>query len=175
VQFPAFADELEARTRIYDTLMRFCRGVDRKDWRLLASAFHEDATADHGWVVGNAHKELVPGMMKRHEDIDHSAHLLGNIACEFSSPTAAAVESYLVVMQRDRPDANGFVRRIQGALRYVDRFEKRDGAGWLIADRVLVWGDVVATSDRAGSEVPPGATEQRRDGRDPVEQPRAQQ
>ena len=41
--FDSFLDELEARTEIADTLKRFVRGIDRKDWALALSTYHADA------------------------------------------------------------------------------------------------------------------------------------
>lgn len=168
--FPTFLDELHARTRIHDTLLRFCRGVDRKDWPLLLSAFHDDATDDHGWVAGNPARHLVPGLQARHETVEHSAHLVSNVAYDFLSRTEARVESYGTVTQRARPDASGAVARTQAAVRYLDLFQTRNGGDWLIAERVLVWGDLIVTSSTAGFEPPPGFVVQRRDGQDPLEQ-----
>jgi hypothetical protein len=110
-RFPTFLDELEARTRIYDSLLRVSRGVDRKDWRLVLSAYLEDGTDDHGFVQGSLARNVVPELKVRHEVVEHSSHFTCNIAYNFHSATRARVESYGLVMHREQPGADGSVRR----------------------------------------------------------------
>src|SRR3546814_17297581 len=52
-------ENLEAQMRasldkhaIYEALMRYCRGVDRGDNAMLASAYHADGIDDHGFWNG---------------------------------------------------------------------------------------------------------------------------
>lgn len=167
--FAAFLDELEARTRIHDTLLRFCRGIDRKDWKLLLSAFHEDAVDNHGWISGSPRHDLVPALQARHGTVEHSAHVLTNVAYTFLSATEARVESYATVTQRES-DAQGQTKRMQALVRYIDLFQRRDSGEWLIADRTLVYGDVIVTSSGLPFDPPATFVVQRRDGNDPLEQ-----
>jgi hypothetical protein len=170
LHFESFLDEAEARTRIQDTLLRFCRGVDRKDWDMLLSAFHEDASDDHGWVSGSPSRDLVPALRERHRDVEHSSHMITNVSCDFLSANNARVESYGLVSQRSAPDDSGKVRRMQATVRYVDHLERRGrGEDWLIATRVLVYGDSVVTVLDAPFTPAPGSVVQRRDGSDPLE------
>lgn len=171
-RFPTFLDELEARTRIYDSLVRVSRGVDRKDWQLLLSAYTEEATDNHGFAHGSVARNVVPELKVRHEGVEHSAHLTGNIAYKFLSATNARVESYGLVMHREQPGADGRVRRLQVAARYVDRFVK-SGDDWLIAERVVVLGDIVTIDADSGFDPPSGYVVQRRDGNDLLEQQEA--
>ena len=39
--------KLLAESEIRDVIFRYCRGVDRKDFALVRSAFHDDATLDY--------------------------------------------------------------------------------------------------------------------------------
>jgi hypothetical protein len=41
------------RQAILDCLTRYCRGVDRFDRDLLLSAYHPDATDNHGVFIGS--------------------------------------------------------------------------------------------------------------------------
>ena len=50
----AMLQELHDKQAIHDAVMRYCRGVDRLDPVLLASAYHPDAYDDHGsWYQGD--------------------------------------------------------------------------------------------------------------------------
>jgi hypothetical protein len=49
----------------------------------------------------------------------------------------------------------------------------KSGDDWLIAERVVVWGDVVTTYAVAGFDPPSGHVVQRRDGNDLLEQQEA--
>jgi hypothetical protein len=165
--FANAADELLARIHIQETLLRFCRGIDRKDWPLLLSAFHEDATDDHGWVKGRAHEMLVPALQSRHKTVTHSVHYLTNVSIAFVSPSVASVESYVLVVQRQPTQDGVGAERTMAAVRYVDRLEARDSA-WRIASRVLVYGDMLTVTDEATFALPDEFTQQRRDGFDPI-------
>jgi hypothetical protein len=43
--FGTFLEEIEARTAIEDCLKRFARAVDRQDWALARTLYHEGAFA----------------------------------------------------------------------------------------------------------------------------------
>jgi hypothetical protein len=43
---------LEASAEIYDCMMRYARGIDRRDRELLRSAYHDGAVDDHVGFVG---------------------------------------------------------------------------------------------------------------------------
>jgi hypothetical protein len=142
------AGQLIARAEIYDALMRYLRGCDRKDMDLVRSAYFPDANHNHGDVNGTV-EELVAwiasptgGMHhlmavngREVERIPQVMHFIGNIAYEFASDTVAIVESYALTLQIEQHE-DGSQTFQEIGLRYVDRFEKRDGE-WRIADRVV--------------------------------------
>ncbi|MEY3566868.1 MAG: hypothetical protein RLZ19_882, partial [Actinomycetota bacterium] len=45
-------DEVVAREHIRDVVYRYARGVDRRDFDLVRSCYHPDATDDHGPFTG---------------------------------------------------------------------------------------------------------------------------
>ncbi|HJY93624.1 MAG TPA: nuclear transport factor 2 family protein, partial [Streptosporangiaceae bacterium] len=45
--------EAAAAEAIRQAALRYCRGVDRLDAELMRSAYHNDATDDHGVFVGS--------------------------------------------------------------------------------------------------------------------------
>jgi hypothetical protein len=133
--------ELRAEREIRRAILRYLRGVDRKDFELMASAYHEDAYEDHGPFQGGV-REFVEWVRRRHETIEQAMHFLGNCLIEVEGSRAFA-ESYCIVVQHERTGVTGFgsalptYKRTTMGIRYVDRFEER-GKQWKIAHRILV-------------------------------------
>lgn len=151
--------ELSAQQEIRDTLMRYCRGIDRADEDLINSAFHPDAIDDHGSpgpatdLARRVVADSQPQMM----------HFTGNVLIDLVGDTAY-VESYFISFAPH--DAAGRTSTRTRAGRYLDRFEHRDGA-WKIAYRMVV--DEWARLDEL-TELPDGVGVHRgtRDQDDPV-------
>ena len=122
--------EMADRMEIHQTLMRYCRGVDRADEDLINSAFHPGAIDDHG--TPRPATELAYGVART----SHSQlmHFTGNVLIELEGDTAY-VESYF--MSISPTDVDGKTHTRFRAGRYLDRFERRDGA-WKIAHRMVV-------------------------------------
>lgn len=124
------------RQDIVDCLMRYARGVDRNDWELMASAYHDDAMDDHGYFVGRG-KDLVKwseAYRKQNPHVVILRHVLSNHTIDFDGADTAHVETYWtndVVVPGDEPKLRTSIGR------YVDRFERREGQ-WRIAARVVV-------------------------------------
>ena len=162
--FSNFVDEMRARVEIEDVLKRFIRGVDRQDWKLALSTYHDDARDEHGFFSGPA-REFIEVCARAHEHQTHSMHLMTNILIEFVARDKALVESYCTVFQRFGREADGVapgsngVRKLATA-RYIDRFEERAGA-WRVAHRRLVFGDIQTEQMTEPAGFPPGFTEQR--------------
>src|SRR5690606_7233204 len=131
---------------IEDALIRYCRGVDRRDMDFARSAYHTDAYDDHGTFAGSV-DELVRWMARRHEHIWQSMHCLGQIWIHLREHIAA-VESYCTAVSTlgpgavdsrrryipDPEDDDGWPLQVTTFVRYLDRFELRD-PGWRIAYR----------------------------------------
>ena len=146
------------RQKICDALSRYARGVDRREWALVAGAYHPDAHDDHGGYKGGV-TGLLEWLERRHALIEQSMHFLGNCIIEFESDTAAVAETYCVVYQRYGEEARETIqlwlgdqelppgKRLMAELlcRYVDRFEQRDGQ-WRIARRTVVMEEVKAVA-----------------------------
>jgi hypothetical protein len=158
--FDDFLDELRARLAIEDALKRFMRGIDRMDWALARSTYHDDAVDEHGFFRG-APDAFLAVVARAHERQDHSMHFVSNIQVEFVARRAALVETYVLVFQRflPGPEAPEGVRKIATA-RYVDRFEERERE-WKVAWRTVVFGDVQSEPLTGPFAFPPGFTEQR--------------
>jgi hypothetical protein len=124
--------ELQDRQAILDCLMRYSRGVDRLDRELILSAYHPDAIDDHGMFVGDR-EAFADWVLKMHGSTHLShQHCLFNHSCELVGEVAHA-ETYFMFagMNQSGPPF------VMSGGRYIDRFEKRDGA-WAIADRLCI-------------------------------------
>jgi SnoaL-like domain len=159
--------DLLDRHEIQDALLRYCRGVDRKDFSMMASAYHADAYDDHGGYRGD-----IPGLIEwvraGHEAVEQSQHFLANCLIEINGDVAV-VETYGIVLQRmaaDPAQPDRLERRhLTFSLRYLDRFERRAN-GWRIAERVTALETVkIEVRDPA---VPDGVTVGSRGPQDPL-------
>lgn len=124
-------DDIVAELEIRRALYRYCRGVDRGDAAMIASAYHDDADENHGPFSGTGREfaeHLVPLMDKAPEV---SQHQVTNVLIEREGETAR-VESYFIAFHAQDAGGRAFVTG-----RYLDRFERRDGE-WKIAQRRVV-------------------------------------
>lgn len=128
---------------IYETLCRYARGVDRGDWDLVRSTYHEDAYDSHGDYRGDI-DGLIAWLEKLFHGVDNSMHFLGNCLIEFSSDHSALVETYFISRRLRAPKGEELkFAQAQDAIsrdywgRYVDLFERREGQ-WRVAHRTVV-------------------------------------
>lgn len=136
---------------IEQTLYRYARGVDRKDWELVQSAYHPDAIDNHGNYKGPI-DGFISSLKVRHAHISQSLHVISNVLVEFKAENSALVESYFTAYQRLLPTA-GVSRQtyLSGEIasdsdcvdnevigRYVDHFTRLDGQ-WRIQQRDVLF------------------------------------
>ena len=125
------------RIAIQDVLVRYCRGIDRRDVDTIRSVYWPDSYDDHGGFKGNGHafaERVVPALdaqfdATHHSILNSSVDLDGDVA-----HTETYVHAYHVM--KSPPGAPKRVFLYAG--RYIDRLEKRGGA-WRIAHRVCVY------------------------------------
>lgn len=125
-------EEMADREAIRDCLYRYCRGIDRMDGGLLASAYWPGAMDHHSGFTGTV-EQFIDWAIPRLAAMEQSVHMIGNVLIRIEGD-AAKVESYLwsvSVVPGDEP------RRVITCGRYNDRFEKRDDE-WRIAERWVV-------------------------------------
>jgi hypothetical protein len=132
-------DQLVSAAAIREAVYRYCRGVDRADAALTRSAYHPDATDDHGNFKGLA--------------TEFAERVNASHATRWSS-TMHVVANHTAVIDGDVADAETYVvaylHRLDGQAvdvvggRYIDRFERRQG-DWRIATRVYLCEWSVAT------------------------------
>jgi hypothetical protein len=119
------ADILEIR----DVLTRYCLGIDKCDLDLAASAYHEDATEDHGPFVGTARDflSMVMPILRSYETL---VRHITNVSVKFDGDMALS-EAYWIAILRDA------TVDLSQSGRYLDRFERRNGE-WRIAARLAM-------------------------------------
>jgi SnoaL-like domain len=146
--------------QIRQAALRYCRGVDRLDVELMASAYHDDATDDHGVFVGSA-RALCERVVQSHRRYAATMHCVLNHAIEVVDDTHATGEIYNVTyLVRDN---EGERQLFTWWGRYLDRYEYRDDR-WAIAHRVCVheW----TRSEPMGSTMPIAAAQFRQGSAD---------
>lgn len=120
------------RTAIHDCMLRYARGMDRRDRALLRSAYHDDAVDDHVGFVGPV-EDFIDWAFAYHATQTRYQHYLLNHSADIDGDQAHA-ETYYLFVGTDREPADHMT--LSGG-RYVDRLERRDGR-WAIVDRVCI-------------------------------------
>jgi len=126
--------ELIAKQEIAEVVLRYCRGIDRRDEELIRSAYHADAWEHHGAYRGRSIDDFVEYANGRSDLFQRVCHYICNQLIELDGDLAYS-ESYAIALHEARRD--GEVSQTIFGGRYIDRMERREGR-WAIADRVVV-------------------------------------
>jgi hypothetical protein len=147
-------ERIVAEREIKRQLVRYSRGIDRLDEALLAATYHDPSHDDHGYYKGPGGATYSRFMTPRIRAIyKFTLHPLPYVVIDFEG-TAARVESAATPFHV-KVEADGS-RWLYGiGIRYIDRFELRDGL-WRIATRITVhdWNYVA----RMESDMPESAS-----------------
>ena len=127
---PLTIDDLIAREEIGDVIRRLGRGTDRLDEELMASCYHPDGFDDHNAFRGTG-TEFAHWVVTVLPHFVTTMHFIGPPLIRIAGETAHA-DTYCVA--HHLTDTSDMIL----GLRYVDRFERRDGV-WLIAKRVCAF------------------------------------
>jgi len=124
----------EERNAIANCHARYCRGVDRSDKELIASAYWPDAIDHHGIFDGNGHEfaEFIPDFLE--EAYTGTLHQLGQSLIRVNGDHAIT-ETYFTSFHGS---TNGGARKIERVTgRYADHMENRGGV-WKIKERTVI-------------------------------------
>jgi hypothetical protein len=126
-------DRLLDGDEIQQLVLRLARGTDRRDVELIESCYHKDSFDDHGGFQGSGAEfaRWVPEVLSL---FAVTMHFVGTPRLEFDGDVVHG-ETYCVAHHVFPPEDPGGERDSIMALRYLDRFERRDGGPWLIAHR----------------------------------------
>ena len=164
---PAAIARLIAESEIRAVCLRYCRGIDRRDFDIVRDCYHPDALDEHGDVVGTV-EEFIDHARAELSRFETTTHFVGNILVEVDlDGHRARCETYTIAMHRlaARADVRPERDHVVG-LRYIDDFEKRDNR-WRIADRVCVF-DWTRTDPVVGWQFTDAFRRGGFDGTDPV-------
>jgi hypothetical protein len=139
-------DEAAIERLITKLLLRYAHAVDRRDYDAIAGCYWPDATDEHATFTGNA-VDYVAWLREVLPALAVSTHQFTNMLIDVRSSTDASSETYCLnvsvfASSDDSPD-----RLTTALLRYLDRFECREGE-WRIIERHVV-------TDWSRSETPP--------------------
>lgn len=139
----AAINELIAKQQIYDCMMRYSRGIDRRDVDALRSTFHPGAIIDQG--KERTFEQFTDTFAAAGTRGRLMVHFIGNVVIELYGD-AALVESYFVSYHTYAEDGTHYLRMRGG--RYIDRFAERDGH-WKIAHRVVAddWSNISTVTE----------------------------
>ena len=146
--------ELLDKQACVELVYRLARAVDRCDDALLRSLFHPDATDDHGVFHGTA-SDFADWVMPVLEGMRRTQHMIGNVLIVVEGDRALG-ESYFIA-HHHLPQESGPDVFMVAAGRYLDRFERREGA-WRIAHRQAAydWNSAALSTD-SWNRAEPGA------------------
>jgi hypothetical protein len=158
---------LADRAAIHDVLMRYYRSVDRTDWQGIRDCFHPDADLDYGVFFRgdlDAFMEYLEGPTAL-GGFERTVHFAGNELIELEGDSART-ETYCIAHHEPLDEHDWAGAFVIVWLRYVDRFERRDGA-WRSARRKVAveW---VRKDEAGGWEGLPAEVRGRRDDSDPA-------
>jgi len=154
--------ETDDRHEIHDTVLRYCRAVDRLDFPAIRAVYAADGVDHHTGFSGSA-DDYVAWLETLLPRLDGTMHLVGNHLSEVDGDQAVA-ETYGTAVHWGTPTDDPR-RNFTSGFRYVDHFVRTD-QGWRIRERFAVreW----TRSDAGRLLQPEGEGPRgRRDGEDP--------
>ena len=126
--------EISDRIQIDDLLIRYCRAIDTKDWKLLDTCYTADADVDYttsGGIKGK-YPEVRAWLEKALAPFDMTQHLITNTSLELSGDRATA--RTIVFNPMGMKNADGSLHIFYVGAYYVDKLV-RTPDGWRIAER----------------------------------------
>lgn len=127
--------DLAARRDIERAVQNYMRGLDRLDYDLLRSAFHDDAFVDAGLSSGGP-DPYCKFCIEFLGQLGASHHLLGQIRIEMHDHENASGECYFQAWHESFGE-DGHSRDLFIAGRYIDEYSCKNGE-WRIQKRRLI-------------------------------------
>jgi SnoaL-like domain len=139
-------DDLIAKEEIRQAMARYSRGIDRRDEKLVRSAYHEDSVDDHGLGFGGSGYDIAAGTQAFPPEWKMTTHFLGQHLIEVDGDRASSevyFESHQIIQAPDNVEWDWEV-----GGRYLDHWERRGEGEFLITKRVVVYDWMRTTPNR---------------------------
>jgi 3-phenylpropionate/cinnamic acid dioxygenase small subunit len=80
-----------------DVLVRYCTGIDSKDWELFRTVWTDDVDADYGDDIGHwtSGDEITSWMENAHKDMGYTMHRVSNIRIDSQSGDEVNTRTYV--------------------------------------------------------------------------------
>lgn len=127
-------DVLASEQAIRGLILRYCRGVDRLDWDMVASVFWPDAKLTYG--ASQTPAQFIAGAKIGLPLYALTQHSVSNVLIEVNGDRAEG-EAYCLARHRSAATQSAPAEDFLWGGRYVDRYERRSGE-WRISRRVVV-------------------------------------
>lgn len=142
-------DSLSEIAAIREVLLRYARGIDRRDWDVMVSVFTDDVHAVFQSHVLAGKAAIVDYVTTAAADFEilSSVHALNNMHIDVDGNTARAETTGIGYMSFRTHGGEPQLR--MRSLRYVDELIHTADRGWLISKRVLTndWEAVLPVRD----------------------------
>ncbi len=122
------------RIALTDLVMRYCRGIDRRDYALVRACYHDDAIDDHGVMFCGGPDDFVAWLPTMMANWDATIHSISNSLFAIDGDSAEG-EHVVMAFHRTPPPGR---RELIVWGRYLDRYQRRDGV-WKFLHRTLVF------------------------------------
>lgn len=152
------------RVALTDLVMRYCRGIDRRDYALVRSCYHDDAIDDHGAMFCGGPDDFVAWLPSMMANWDATIHSISNSLFAIEGDEAEGEHVVMAFHRTPAPDRRELI--VWG--RYLDRYQRRDGV-WKFLHRALVFdhGSVGPVDEAGFAMMGADATHGTADRRDP--------
>ena len=160
----ASQDEWRDRAQLADLVARYCRAVDRRDFALVRSLYHDDAVDRHGSMFEGTADEFVAWLPQMMANFELTVHRLGQSLFAVSGDVAEG-EHYVSAYHRTQAPQR---QEITIGGRYLDRY-RRAGNSWKFAARSLIfdYGEIRSVDEEAFAGLSADAPGGRADRTDP--------
>lgn len=147
-------DELASKQAIVEILYLYARGWDRMDEAQVRACFHPDSVHQHAGFEGPSSKFIDFGVTAC-DGVKSMSHMVFNPIMVVKGDAAISECSYLAHHRRAATDGREGDEDMFIKGRFLDRFERRDGA-WKIIRREAYYDfeRIVPTADRTLAGLP---------------------
>jgi ketosteroid isomerase-like protein len=147
-----------------DLVHTYCRAVDRRDFKLVRTLYHDDAIDHHGHMFIGTADQFVAWLPTAMAQFEATVHAVSNLLFKVDGDKAEG-EIYTTAYHRTPGDK---AQEIVIGGRYLDRYERR-GDAWKFIHRALAcdWVEVKPVDKEAYKTFAAGAPAGTTDSNDP--------